>query len=293
VPGRNVVENISWGIAPSLAFGLGRPTKVIFSWQRLEQENVPDYGMPRQVYDYNPPVSSSNWYGLKARDYENIKQDLLSAIVENTGRHGLKLRNLTRYGSTHRDSIITAPRFVSGSTDVIRRSDWKSRDQNDVIFANQTHVDFDMMAGSINHAISAGAEISREQETNYNRVEDSATVLPDTDVYAPNPDDPYTGNITRDGAHNDTSADTMSLYAGDNIFAGQRWQVFLGLRYDTFDATHDVVDAADAITNNSRKNKALSGRLGAVASPPPSAGRHGSGTRHRVDKSRQRAAKNP
>jgi len=37
---------------------------------------VPDYGMPRQTFDYDPAVPFSNWYGLKARDYETIEQDL-------------------------------------------------------------------------------------------------------------------------------------------------------------------------------------------------------------------------
>lgn len=267
VPGRDVVENSSWGIAPSLAIGLTKPTKLVLSYQRLEQDNIPDYGLPRQVFSYQPQVPSTNWYGLKARDYEKIEQDLVTAIVEHSSANGFKLRNLTRYGSTYRDSVITAPRFVSGSTDVIRRSDWKSRDQTDDILANQTHLDVDVMVGRINHAIAAGVEVSREKETNFNRVENPATLLPDTDVYAPNPDDAYTGRITRDGAYNRAVADTVSLYAFDNIFAGQQWQVFLGLRYDIFEATHDVVDDAGAKTRYSRDDKALSGRLGMVYKP--------------------------
>ncbi|MCP5530048.1 MAG: TonB-dependent siderophore receptor [Opitutaceae bacterium] len=267
VPGRNVVENTSWGIAPSFAFGLGRPTRVIFSWQRLEQDNVPDYGMPRQVYDYNPPVPSSNWYGLKARDYEKIEQDLLTAIIEHDNGKGFAIRNLTRFGRTYRNSIITAPRFESGSTTVIRRSDWKSRDQEDEILANQTHVDLDVMVGKINHAIAAGLEFSQEEQTNYNRVEDPATVLPTTDVYAPNPNDPYNGNITRDGAYTQGKADSVALYLFDNIFAGQRWQVNVGVRYDVIDADYKTVDAAGVVMPFARKDDVFSTRLGVTHKP--------------------------
>ncbi|MBW7896444.1 MAG: TonB-dependent siderophore receptor [Opitutaceae bacterium] len=267
VPGRDVVENTSWGLAPSFAFGLGRPTKLIFSWQRLEQDNVPDYGMPRQVYAYNPPVPASNWYGLKARDYEKIEQDLLTAIVEHDNGKGFALRNLTRLGRTHRDSIITAPRFNAGSTTVIRRSDWKSRDQADEIFANQTHVDLDVVLGKINHGIAAGVEFSREKQINHNRVENPATVLPTTDVYAPNPNDPYNGNITRDGAYNRGQADSVALYLFDNIFAGQRWQVNVGARYDFIDADYKTVDAAGAVTPYARKEDAFSTRLGVTYKP--------------------------
>lgn len=267
VPGRDVVENTSWGIAPSFAVGLSKPTKLILSYQRLEQDNVPDYGMPRQVYTYQPPVPYTNWYGLKARDYEKVEQDLLTAIIEHNNGKGFSIRNLTRYGSTYRDSIITAPRFNSGSTTVIRRTDWKSRDQEDEVLSNQTHVDLDVMLGRINHAIAAGLEVSREKQTLYNRTEDPATVLPTTDVYVPDPNDPYTGNITRDGSYNRGEADTLALYLFDNIFAGQRWQVNVGLRYDIIDADYRTVDTAGAVTPYQREDDALSTRLGVTYKP--------------------------
>ncbi|MCC6415639.1 MAG: TonB-dependent siderophore receptor [Opitutaceae bacterium] len=267
MPGRDVVENTSWGVAPSFALGLGKPTKLIFSWQRLEQDNIPDYGMPRQVYSYDPAVPSSNWYGLKARDYEKIEQDLLTAIVEHDNGKGFAIRNLTRFGSTYRDSVITSPRFNSGSTTVIRRSDWKSRDQEDEILANQTHVDLDLMLGNTNHAIAAGVEFSAEEQTNYTRVEDPATVLPTTDVYAPNPNDPYNGNITRNGAYTQGKTDSVALYLFDNIFAGQRWQLNVGARYDILDADYKSVDAAGLATPFHRKDDVFSTRAGATYKP--------------------------
>jgi len=267
VPGRDVVENTSWGIAPSFALGLGQPTKVIFSWQRLEQDNIPDYGMPRQVYTYNSPVPSSNWYGLKARDYEKIEQDLLTAIIEHNNGKGFAIRNLTRYGNTYRDSIITAPRFNPNSTTVIRRTDWKSRDQEDEVLANQTHVDLDVVIGKVNHALSAGVEFSQEKQTNYNRVEDPATVLPSTDVYAPNPNDPYNGKITRNGAYNQGKSDSFALYLFDNIFAGQRWQVNVGVRYDVIEADYKSVDAAGVVTPFNREDDVLSTRFGVTYKP--------------------------
>lgn len=266
VPGRDTVNNSSWGIAPSVKIGLDKPTQLTLAWQHLEQDNLPDYGMPRATFDYEPTVPFSNWYGLTERDYEKIDQDLVTATVEHQGS-GYTLRNLTRFGSTYRDSVTTAPRFVSGSTDVIRRSDWKSRDQTDEIFANHTNLSTEFVTGDITHGLSFGLELSRESERNYTRVEDPATVLPETDVYNPNPHDPYNGNITRNGAYNEGSGDTVALYAFDNIFAGQRWQIFAGLRYDDFSATQDVVDEAGAKTSYSRRDREFSGRLGGLFKP--------------------------
>ena len=46
VPGRDEVEQKSRAVAPSLAFGLGTPTRLTASAQILRQENLPDYGIP-------------------------------------------------------------------------------------------------------------------------------------------------------------------------------------------------------------------------------------------------------
>lgn len=267
VPDRDVVENRSWGVAPSLAFGLGTPTQIVASYQRLEQDNVPDYGLPRQAFDFDPPVPTSNWYGLIARDYERIEQDLATVTVTHEINESLTLRNLTRYGRTYRDSVITAPRFVADSTELIRRSDWKSRDQTDEILANHTNLSATLVTGRVVHEISAGLELSRETERNYNRVEDPATVLPDTNVYTPNPLDPYDGNITRDGAYVQGRGDTAAVYVFDTLHLGEHWQLTGGLRYDDFDATQVDVAADGTRTQVGRRDREVSSRIAAVYKP--------------------------
>src|SRR5688572_30514854 len=42
VPGRDVVHNSSWGIAPSLSLGIGKPSRFTLAYQHLSQDNVPD-----------------------------------------------------------------------------------------------------------------------------------------------------------------------------------------------------------------------------------------------------------
>lgn len=271
VPGRDVAENNSWGFAPSLAIGLGTPTQITASYQHLEQHNTPDYGLPRQTFDYDPPVPYSNFYGLKARDYERIDQDLGSINVSHRVNEDLTVHNLTRFGRTYRDSVITAPRFVPDSTEIIRRSDWKSRDQTDDILANQTNITARMTTGKIDHVINTGLELSREKERNYTRTEDPDTVLPDTDVYNPSPDDPYDGNIARNGAYTDGRGDTVALYAFDTMRVGEHWQFTGGLRYDDFKASQNVVAETGERTSYGRRDKVVSNRLGVVYKPVPSA----------------------
>ncbi len=83
--------NERWGVAPSLAFGLGTPTRVTLSYSHLDQDNVPDYGIPwvpptnvplAAYADQPAPVDFDNFYGLTDRDYEKTITDLATAEVE-------------------------------------------------------------------------------------------------------------------------------------------------------------------------------------------------------------------
>src|SRR5262245_5214274 len=73
VPGRDLVELGTKGIAPSLAIGLGTPTRVFVSEETLRENNLPDYGLPGAAWQANAltpttvrvsqPVDQTNYYG--------------------------------------------------------------------------------------------------------------------------------------------------------------------------------------------------------------------------------------
>jgi catecholate siderophore receptor len=286
-PGRDEVTNERWGVAPSIAFGLGTPTKVTLSYLHLDQDNMPDYGIPwvpagnidpvlSNYIDQAPPVDYSNFYGLTARDYEKIRTDIATAEVKHDFSDALSLRNLTRYGRTDRDSIITAPRFVDedpgtpgnqfGRT--IRRTDWKDRDQVDDLWANLTDVRFDFETGPVEHALASGIEFAREKEIRHLK---SATgpASPNTDVFDPNPDDPYTDAIRHDGRRNEARADSFAIYAFDTLKLTEKWQVTGGLRWDYFDVDYETRAANGAVTELSRSDRMLSWRGGLIFKPQP------------------------
>ncbi len=179
-PGRDAVTNQRWGIAPSLAFGIGTPTRVTLDYAHLDQDNLPDYGIPwvpntnvplRAYGDQPAPVDFGNFYGLTSRDYEDTKTNVATGRVEHDFGSALSLRSILRAGDTNRDSLITSPRFESDTSTAIRRTDWKSRDQSDGIVASQTDLTSRFRTGSIGHALVTGVEIARETSENWNRVE--------------------------------------------------------------------------------------------------------------------------
>lgn len=289
VSNRDVVENERWGVAPSISFGLGTPTRVTLSYFHLEQDNIPDYGIPWVAgpntafpgrVDKAPRVDFSNFYGLKDRDYEETVTDLATATIEHDFNESLRLRNILRYGQTSRDSIVTAPRFqdIDPGTPgnqygtVIRRSDWKSRDQTDDILANQTDLTFDFATGQIDHTLVTGVEFARETSENYNRESTTGIDSPPTDLFNPNPHDPYTEAIRRDGAKVETVANSVAISAFDTVKLNDQWQLSGGLRWDHFDVDYKSVPATGAtnpVVRLSRTDEMFSWRAGVVYKPLP------------------------
>jgi catecholate siderophore receptor len=271
------VENGRWGLAPSLAFGLGTPTRVTLGYSHLNQDNLPDYGVPwvpadnvplAAFRDQAPPVPFSNFYGMVDRDYEELQTDLATAQVERDLGRSARVRNVLRYGRTHRDSLVTAPRFQSALSTDVRRTDWKSRDQDDTILADQLTINSGFRAAGVEHALVVGGEFSRETSVNYLRAE-TAPTLPLTDLYRPHPTDPYTGSLVRTGALTDGEADSLAAFAIDTVKAGSQLELTGALRWDRFRTDYASIDASGVSTPFARTDEMLSWRAGIVYKPRP------------------------
>ena len=274
VNGRDHVASERWGIAPTLSLGLGTDTVTTFSLFHLEQENVPDYGQPwvRGTHeilvgsrDGRAPVDRAHWYGLLDRDYEDTSADMATLVVEHRLSDGLQVRNLTRWGRSERDSIITAPRFVSDDSLEINRSG-KTRLSEHTILLNATDLTADFQTGDVAHALVAGVELSREESTNLAR---TVTSEPLTDLFDPDPHAPYTGGVTRDPLNDaDGDADSIAVYVFDTLTLSPSWELTGGLRWDRFDVTASGFDRDLAARGTwERTDTELSGRAAAVFKP--------------------------
>jgi catecholate siderophore receptor len=273
--GRDAVTNQRWGVAPSLAFGIGTATRVTADYAHLDQDNVPDYGIPwvppanvplRAYADQAPPVDFSNFYGLTSRDYENTNTNIATGRVEHDFGAGLSLRSILRAGRTKRDSLITAPRFESNDSTAIRRTDWKSRDQSDGIVASQTDVTSRFRTGSVGHALVTGVEIAHETSENWNRVEQGGP-QPTTDLFGPEFSTPYDSRLIRDGAVNDATARSAAVFAFDTMQLTPKLELTGGLRWDRFTLDYRTVNAAAQESTLERTDHMMSWRGGAVYKP--------------------------
>jgi catecholate siderophore receptor len=276
-PGRDAVTNQRWGIAPSLAFGIGTPTRVTLDYSHLNHDNIPDYGIPwvpntnvplQSYADQAPPVDFGNFYGLTSRDYEQTATDVTTLRVEHDVNASVGLRSIVRAGRTRRDSLITSPRFESNSSTAIRRTDWKSRDQSDGIIASQTDVTARFRTSTLAHTVVGGLEITRESSENWNRVEQGG-VQPTTDLFAPDFSAPYVSRLVRDGALNDAAARSAAIYAFDTLQLSPQLELSGGVRWDRFTLDYRNVEATGRESLLERTDDMVSWRSGAVYKPAP------------------------
>ncbi len=134
-----MADNQKWGIAPSLALGLGSSTRVYFNYLFMKQLNTPDGGLPPiglEGYNYvsavsvaNPtptqtanllalnnaitamvadadPVDRSNFYG-SPDDYENVRANMYTVALEHDLSASTTLSNTSRYGRYSLRRVIT------------------------------------------------------------------------------------------------------------------------------------------------------------------------------------------
>ena len=274
VNGRDAVESERWGVAPTVSFGLRGDTVTTFSLFHLEQDNVPDYGQPWvpatnnalvESRDARSPVDRENFYGLLARDHEDTSTDVATLVVRHAFNDNVDLRNLTRWGRSERDSIITAPRFLSNDATDIRRTA-KTRDSEDTILANVTDLTARFTTGSVQHTLLAGVEFAREESINRARTADDGDLA---DLFNPDFNAPYTGEVAPDPLH-DASADvdSIAVYLFDTLEFNPRWELSGGLRWDRIEVEASGFDRdLDARGTWQRTDSELSGRAALVFKP--------------------------
>jgi len=285
-PGRDLVSNSRGGVDANMTFGLGSPGQVSFGYFYMKQDNQPDFGLPFVPIGNNAvpgvagygnkvaPVDYTNYYGLVERDHEDISTNIARMTITYDFQNGVVVRNHTQYGSTNRDSILSAPRFINTTTTAINH-ELQSLDERDTNVTNQTDVIIKFATGSVKHIVTTGAEFAYETSLvkprgAYNPGTSPATsaplaavAFPTTDLFNPDPYQPYSYSVLYTGGYSDTTAHSAALYAFDNVDFNEQWSVMAGLRWDRFSAEAKNVSSlftGNAVTNLSRVDNMVSWR---------------------------------
>ncbi|WP_347557039.1 catecholate siderophore receptor Fiu [Robbsia sp. KACC 23696] len=248
VAGRDEADNQRWGVAPSLAFGLHSPTTIYIDYMHVRQNNTPDGGVstvglpgyvgPSAVFNNAAKVDSHNFYGT-ASDHDDSTQDMATVRIEHKFNDSTTLRNTTRWEETRQSYLLTSfmvPTAVSAldpSTWTLARSA-NLYDANNRILTNQTNVTTKINTGLVHHDISAGFELTREEQTIYGH---NAPTLPAVNLYNPN-SDVFASNYGRNGADANGVTKTVAAYLFDTIDFGSRFQINGGVRWDYYDTDY-------------------------------------------------------
>jgi catecholate siderophore receptor len=249
VSNRDVVENKRWGIAPSFALGLGTSTRFTLGAFYIDEDNVPDYGLPwgttsqttasdpshngtfpTGAYQATPPVDQSIFFGLKNYDFEDIETKSATAKLEHDFSDSFTLRNTLRYLDSERSSAITAPRPPNRQL--------QRRDIGTENITNLTDLTFKFATGGIGHTLVTGLEIARETTDNRNSSQ-TANQPQIPDFYHPDPNvrplGPMPANI---GNPSEAKVESVAVYLLDTLQLSEQWAITAGLRRDDVDVDY-------------------------------------------------------
>jgi catecholate siderophore receptor len=232
---RDVVENIRYGFAPSIAFGLGTPTQLTVSYLLQHEDNIPDYGFP---FNNGKPIgfNRENFYGLAKVDFEKTLVHIGTARLDHRFSDRLSLRNTLRFSHAHRESAPTIPGFNAGLGQVTRNH--VERDTKESILSNQTDVTARFDTFGLKHALTTGVEVSREVvdvfRLNFNGEPNANPANPNSK--------PNLSGMTQaalPAADSYTTALGFGIFVADQLKLNDYFDIVGGVRWDYFGADFD------------------------------------------------------
>jgi len=112
-PGRDVEEFERWGIAPSITFGIGGPTRVTLAYVHQRDDNVPIYGAPFYLNQLNdgplPEADDSDYFGYRNLDEQRTDVDRLTLTIHQDVTGNVTFRSLSRWQKVDQYSQTSAP----------------------------------------------------------------------------------------------------------------------------------------------------------------------------------------
>lgn len=272
-PGRDAANFSRYGLLAGVATGLGTETRATLLYYRLRTDDLPDYGVPLWTKARDLPRTGSgvlpvprdSFYGLKARDFQETEADIATFIAEHDVSEAFRIRNVFRASKTLNDYVVTNP-GDGGAAQLVGGEWWmkrgtKSRWNPTRTIANVTDVYGKFDTGFVSHSYDVGLELSREQNKNaayaiyttagspcpagFTGASNAAGVGDCTPLFAPNPDDPWQGTITRPTPSRNLTK-TVGIYAFDTVSFGDRWLLNLGVRHDSYEVSGTDVTVTSA-----------------------------------------------
>ena len=244
---RDLVQNRRWGIAPSLAFGIGEADSLIVEFLHQEEHNRPDVGIPL-VNGAPPPIDRENYYGV-ASDHVDTRDNIATARYRHDFSSDVSIADTARYARYFFSYIDNLPNFgdspptpATPFADILVGRDAAASSGLQTNLTNQTDLTIHFRTGALEHHFLAGVEVSRQTfalKRYVNPFNANDSWIPKTPLLDPDPYEfapPQPVNQTQD-----TVAHALGTYVTDTIGVGSHFDVILGGRYDRFEADYRQV----------------------------------------------------
>ena len=276
---RDIAENRRFGVAPSLAFGLGTTTRLTLSYLHQSEDDTPDYGIP-WLFNGPAPVDRSNYYGFKDANFLRTSVDVATARFEHDFGSSVTLRNQARYGHYYRNAQISEakvnPTITDSSGNVIPVTTSTPLDDLTVTrnqitvqsletyLGDQMDMTFRFQTGFAQHTVVAGVEGGRETSS---PTRFAWSGVPQTSLENPDENQAFAGTST---VSSDVHAIAISFgaYALDTVKLGRYVDLIGGVRWDHFDTDYSSVTPTGP-TAFSRVDQKPSYRAAIVFKPKP------------------------
>lgn len=256
---RDKVKNERYGVAPSVAFGLGTANRLYLNYLHVTQHNTPDGGIPTiglpgysapsagtAALNHSGKVDTHNFYGTDS-DYDDSTTDTATMRFEHDINDNTTIRNTTRWSRVKQDYLMTA--IMGGASNITQPTSdvnswtWSrtanTKDVSNKILTNQTNLTSTFYTGSIGHDVSTGVEFTRETQTNYGV---NPVTLPAVNIYHPD-SSIHPGGLTRNGANANGQTDTFAIYAFDTLQITRDFELNGGIRLDNYHTEYDSATA--------------------------------------------------
>lgn len=269
------VNTRSYGVSPSIAFGIGTPTQVSLSWLTQHNKDHVDYGVPLFQFKNDPILQPMKAPFDRSFQYTNsiVRTDvnIHNIGISHTFQPNILVRSNTQYG-VYNVNQNTSP--LNTAFEVLdANGNWqqvppatllappttpldqlyiapqqKQRTARDTSIFNQTDLLLTFSTGAVHHELVVGGEFGRDEYdqtffNNYNFNLNNGTSLGANlagviNLGATNTQPFPSGANVYQVPGNITSirATTVAGYFNDTVSFGPNWKWVAGLRHDDFNA---------------------------------------------------------
>jgi catecholate siderophore receptor len=277
VADRDYVHNERWGVAPSLALGMGQDNSVVLAYLHQQENNVPDSGVPF-VAGRPAPVPREFYYGL-ASDRQTTNDDIGTVRFKHEFNPDISIADTFRYARYEFNYQSNMPNFgssVPSATtpldDIFVGRDAPGSSGTQTNLTNQTDLTVRFTTGPTTQTLFAGVEFARQTNdlSRYNNpFNQNNNWIPETPLLNPDATEPLPG-IQPITSQQNTVAHSAAMYATDTIGITPYLDFVAGLRFDHFSADYvQYTWTTGAVLNLDHADNVTSPRAALIFKPTP------------------------